>query len=56
MLSWQSRRVDFDDSEGKKDLNVVIVVAGVVVVGVFVEREASGNAILHIRKDKRTNN
>ena len=41
MLSWQSGRVDFDDSGGKKDSNVVVVVVGVAVVGVFDEREAA---------------
>jgi hypothetical protein len=43
--SWQSRGVDFEASGGKKDLKVVVVVVfGVIVVGVFVEREAGGDA------------
>ncbi len=37
--------VDFDDSGRKKDLNVIVIVVGVVVVGVFVEREAGSDAI-----------
>ena len=45
MHSWQSGGVNFDDSGGKKYLNVIVIVFGVVVIGVFVKSEEDGDAI-----------